>query len=322
MTRINDFANHLNDEVEGQFMMTEAADRKTDYGHRFKLLMIADATGNQLVHVHQKSGLMASVPLITPAPVRARLSVRRIDGEVEADLLAIRTLEDHEVENAAALLPLEDCPAGAHKALADLVGLTNSLECPHLRGFFNRVLLDERVSSRFLTCRASEKHHHAQPGGLLIHSMDVCWIATRMIWDCVPDEELEIIQVAAVLHDLGKLRSVGTDRVRPVSPKFVRHETQTNRMLEYHLEWLKLRAPGTGACLEYIFDFLGRSWEDRGYGKFIGADVVVYADHVSTGLDLGRSLDDLLAGTPLARRPGNRRSGGNVVGSIGRSRRD
>lgn len=302
MTRLNEFQNHLGETVEGQFLLTKSSERLTQDGQRrYKRLHLEDATGEQSTYVWESSALLERIPFLTPVPVLATVKLRTLNNDIAADLRAIRQLEVHEVENAAALLPFQSCPESARDALAALVAFNASLAPSYLREFLNRVLLDRRVASVLTTCRGSQSHHHNEPGGLLIHSMEVFAIATNMIQGRMTDLESAITQIAAILHDTGKLRSVGPDHVRPVPNKFVRHETQTNRLLEPHLEWLRDRDPRAAAGLEYIFDFLGQTRTERGHGKFAGADAVVYADHLSAAIERGKSLNYLLRGTPLAK---------------------
>lgn len=302
MTRINEFPNHLDETVEGQFLLSEASVQLTRDGQRrYKQLHLEDATGENFAYVWESSALLDRVPYFTPVPVLASVHLRMLNNEVVADLRAIRQLVEHEIDNSAALLPFYDCPEPARAALAKVVEFNASLSQPYLREFLNRVLLDSRIGPMLLTCRGSQNHHHKQPGGLLIHSMDVFAITTAMLEGRVTDLEYAITQIAAILHDLGKLRSVGADHVRPVPAKHVRHETQTNRLLEAHLEWLRDRDPRAVAGIEYMLDFLSQTRAERGYGKFLGADAVVYADHLSTAIEQGKSLNYLLKGTPLAK---------------------
>jgi hypothetical protein len=85
--------------------------------------------------------------------------------------------------------------------------------------------------------------------------------------------------------------------VRPIHCKLVRHETQSNRLLEPHLEWLRARDPRAAAALDYIFDFLAQPAAARGYARFVGAELIVYADHLSTAFANHRRLSDLLEQT-------------------------
>jgi hypothetical protein len=176
--------------------------------------------------------------------------------------------------------------------------LVDSLSSPNLRRFLNRVLLDGRIGRPLLTCRASQTHHHADPGGLLVHSVEVMEsCTTSLACSKMSALELDITRIAALLHDIGKVRTVGSGRVRPVHCKLVRHETQTNRLLEPHLEWLRTRDPSAAAGLDYIFDFLAQPAGSRAYARFVGAELVADADHQSTAFANRRRLCDLLEQT-------------------------
>lgn len=109
--------------------------------------------------------------------------------------------------------------------------------------------------------------------------------------------EMEVTQIAALLHDLGKIRAVGSGATRPVHCQLVRHEAQTSRLLEPHLSWLWQRAPELAAGLDYILDYIAQPRASRGVARFVGADIVVSADHMSAALDNDKRLPQLLAKT-------------------------
>lgn len=297
MSRINQLTEHQNSVVEGQYLLRHVVDRETQHGDRYKVLNLVDCTGELRVFVWERSGFIDGVPLTMPCRVHVSLCPRYFNNSIVADLLTIRVLETHEVSNAAALLCRDDCPSAAQPALAKLVALNETLDPPALRGFLNRVLLDDRIGPALLHCKASLGHHHSEPGGLLSHSIQVMEIAADMAGDRLTDMERSIVQVAGLLHDLGKLRAVGSGRVRPVHYKLLRHETQTHRLLEPHLEWLRAQAPDMTAGLDYILDYLSQRRSERGFAEFLGAELIACADQMSAALTNNRRLTDLLRKT-------------------------
>lgn len=294
MTRIQDFSSQLGNIVEGQYLLHGVHDRHQRDGYPYKLLAISDASGEIDVYAWDNSGTLNQVPSFTPALVNMKLSLRTLNGKVIADSRHIHQLDVHEVMNAAALLPQRDCPAPAHAALASLVHFNEALAPEVLKHFLNRVLADTQIGRPLLRCKGSQAHHHNQPGGLLIHSIEVMLIAVDMAVSRLSELERAIIQIAALFHDLGKLRAIGPTNVRPTPPQVMRHESQTLRLLEPHLCWLKARSPETAIGLEYILDYLAQSRTDRGYAKFVGAEIIAAADQMSAALDNGKTLDNLL----------------------------
>ena len=303
MTRVKDLEQHIGATIAGQYTLTSSVERVTQMGDRFKVLNLADCTGSVRVYAWEHSGLLERIPTRSPSPVQATLYVRRFHGEIIANLQAIRELDVHEIGNAAALLSWETCSASARPALAKLADFVVGLEPEILRQFLNRVLNDPRVASGITTCKGSLKHHHHEPGGLLAHSVEVMEIAGDMAGARLNPLEKAITQVAALLHDLGKVRAVGSGSIRPTHYLLVRHEAQTARMLDPHLEWLRDRSPQIAAGLDYTLEFLAQHPAERGRALFLAGDLVCAADRMSAALDNHKSLDNLLAKTLPVQQP-------------------
>lgn len=297
MTRTNTLGHHVGETIDGQYMLTSSVERVTQMGDRFKVLNLADCVGSVPVYAWEQSGLLQRLPTRTPVPIQASLYVRRLHGEIIANLQAVCELDTHEIDNAAALLIRGDCPAAARPALAKLVDFVGALEPSLLRQFLNRVLADPRIAPGITTCRGSQKHHHREQGGLLRHSVEVMEIAGDMASERLSPSEKAITQVAALLHDFGKLRAIGSGTTRPTHYLLVSHEAQTTRMLDPHIEWLRDRSPQIAAALDYTLEFLGKHVVARGRAMFIGADLVSAADRMSAALDNHKGLENLLART-------------------------
>ncbi|WP_297925851.1 HD domain-containing protein [Metallibacterium sp.] len=283
--------------VEGHYTLSDVALRVTQSGDPYKQLTLVDCSGSLRVYVWENSGLLDQVPCSTPVPIHAALLVRRLHVETIANLLAIHALEAHEVANAAALQSWEACPAGTRPALTALVEFVQHLQPDILRTFLNRVLLDPRIASGLTTCKGSQQHHHHEPGGLLAHSVEVMEIVGDMSRARLSPLETSIAQVAALFHDLGKLRTIGAGSVRPVHYLLASHESQTSRLLDPHLEWLRARAPEIAAGLEYTLSYLAQPTSGRGHAHFLAGELISAADRMSAALRNHRRLDDLLAKT-------------------------
>lgn len=297
MTRLATLDQHLGAVITGQYTLTRVESRATQLGDRFKAIHLADCSGSLHAYAWENTGILDRIPRQIPATIQADLYVRRFHDDIIANLKAIHLLEPHEVENAATLLPAETCPVIARPALAKLADFVGALEPAVLRAFLNRVLLDPRVSDSLTTCKGSQTHHHRQVGGLLVHSIEVMEIAGNMAGSQLNPVERAITQVAALLHDLGKLRTVGSGVVRPVHYLVTSHEAQTGRILDPHLEWLRARAPDIATGLDYTLDFLARPAAVRGQARFLAPDLIHAADQMSAALDNHRRLDDLLTRT-------------------------
>lgn len=65
-------------------------------------------------------------------------------------------------------------------------------------------LLNQVTSKEFIEAPAAIKHHHNYLGGLLKHTYEV-WHIIKQLGAVYPIEKFDALQLAAILHDLGKI---------------------------------------------------------------------------------------------------------------------
>lgn len=89
--------------------------------------------------------------------------------------------------------------------LARFEALVDTVEEPYLRQLLDRVL-DKQQAYWPLYCNAyaAEKMHHAYPGGLLHHSVEVAELCFAFC-DVIPTLSRDLLVTCALLHDIGKL---------------------------------------------------------------------------------------------------------------------
>ncbi len=101
--------------------------------------------------------------------------------------------------------------------------------------FLCQVFRDPRIGPAFVLAPASLSHHHAFSGGLLVHSAETAWAVYR--WsEGAPLRGLAT--AAAMLHDIGKIRTLAGNLTRTSLGQAVRHEDLTLEVLAEHLRWL------------------------------------------------------------------------------------
>jgi 3'-5' exoribonuclease len=89
-------------------------------------------------------------------------------------------------------------------ALVELSQVIDSLRRPWLAALARAALASEGVAARLADAPAGRTRHHAFPGGLLAHTLEVarlCDAACRGL----PELDRDLLVVAAILHDLGKV---------------------------------------------------------------------------------------------------------------------
>lgn len=239
-------------------------------------------------------------PITTQAPCMVTAAVREFDRKPNLDIRQISPIDPSEIECAAALLPLGACPPEARGGLARLVALEQALPFP-LSGFLKRVLMDPAIGLSLLRCRASVDHHHSFPGGLLVHCTDLLDLAGSLAAAILPADPLapSMAQLGYLLHDLGKLRSVG-EECRPKDPFVLRHETMTVELLSPQLTWLERQDRELALGLRYVLQYLATPAASRGIAQYHVAEIVVFLDHGSAASKEGRDLSSLLKRRPMS----------------------
>ncbi|MEM9366206.1 MAG: OB-fold nucleic acid binding domain-containing protein [Planctomycetota bacterium] len=91
--------------------------------------------------------------------------------------------------------------------LARLRDLLGSLECPDLRSLAKAYLNDDPFMAGFQRAAAAVNNHHAYPGGLLQHTVDLMELA-RLVAPRYPRINAELVLVGAFLHDSGKVEEL------------------------------------------------------------------------------------------------------------------
>jgi 3'-5' exoribonuclease len=102
-------------------------------------------------------------------------------------------------------------PAEIDRMAVRLAQLLRSLADPHLRNLAECFLVDADFMSRFARAPAGVKNHHAYPGGLLEHVLNLMEIA-KLIAPRYPMLDGDLLLIGAFLHDIGKIDELTYDR--------------------------------------------------------------------------------------------------------------
>jgi hypothetical protein len=282
---------------KGLFLLTGFGEHVGSSGQACLRMTLEDAEGRATGFIWPEARTSVVCPP-TPCPVFVTGTVQQFQGHQQLKVHALAPADPDQVPTATMLLPRSRCPECALPALDRLEQLELELPDP-LNGFLRNVLLDPAIGLPFLRCRSSVRHHHQFVGGLLVHStemLDQAASATRQI---IPDDEWSphLAQVGYLLHDLGKLQSVGEVR-RPRYALVVRHEFTTIEMLAPHLRWLEQRNAQLAMALRYLFAFLATPAKSRGIPEHVIAEVVVTLDQWSAAAHNHRDLGHLLNRVP------------------------
>lgn len=94
---------------------------------------------------------------------------------------------------------------------ARLEDVLRGLENPHLRNVAECFLMDEQFMREYAAAPAGIKNHHAYPGGLLEHVVNLIEIASA-ITPFYPDLSRDLLIMGVFLHDMGKIEELSYDR--------------------------------------------------------------------------------------------------------------
>lgn len=204
-------------------------------------------------------------------------------------------------------------PMRARDAHRELRAYEQMLPIMPLRRFLTGVLNDPEIYPGFIRSRGSENSHHAFPGGLLVHSMQVARLVEVMGREFgMADDELHLSIVGGLLHDLGKVHTVGDANPRPMPPKLFRHEVRSIFLLAPHIAQLRSDWAWGAWVLEHLLDRMISS-PDKRASLFLGQDLIQHADQASAASYCGKRMADFYRqGNYALWHPANQEEGGQI----------
>lgn len=136
--------------------------------------------------------------------IRCKGRLQLYNGNLQMIVTDISRAAAHEVD--AADYARFDAPRaeGLAVRLQDLLG---SISDPYLHAVGQAFLADESFMSRLKQSAAAVSNHHAYPGGLLQHTIDLMELA-QWVGPRYPQLDTEALMLGAFLHDLGKIEEL------------------------------------------------------------------------------------------------------------------
>jgi 3'-5' exoribonuclease len=102
-------------------------------------------------------------------------------------------------------------PADIDRMAIRVAELLRAMKNPELRNLAECFLADEELMARFTRSPAGVKNHHAYPGGLLEHVLNLMEVVDRVV-DRYPAIDADLLMTGAFLHDLGKTEELSCDK--------------------------------------------------------------------------------------------------------------
>jgi 3'-5' exoribonuclease len=102
-------------------------------------------------------------------------------------------------------------PADIDRMAIRVAELLREIKDAELRNLAECFLADEELMRRFTRSPAGVKNHHAYPGGLLEHVVNLMEVVDRIV-DRYPAVNRDLLMMGAFLHDLGKVEELSCDK--------------------------------------------------------------------------------------------------------------
>jgi 3'-5' exoribonuclease len=219
---------HLIDEV---YLLTDKQLRANRNAETYLLAQLRDSSG-------QISGLLWNVrddiaAAVAPGElVRVRGRAQLYQGNLQLILTNVSPAPD------AGFRPEDFLPAGTAdtgRLVERLNAILRDIRNPAINALAASFLGDAGLMERFVRAPAGIRLHHAFPGGLLEHVVNVLETADR-IQDLFPTVDFDLLKIGIFLHDIGKVRELEFDSTFSYS-----HEGQLMGHLVQGVEMLNER---------------------------------------------------------------------------------
>jgi len=125
-----------------------------------------------------------------------------VDTE-DGDLVVSGLMIAHEPERSLNLFDTVRPEQSGQPELIERARILVEQLSPGYRHLFNAVFWDQRRFARFLRQPGSVTNHHAEPGGLLMHTVDTAEIALKQC-ERSTSANRDLVLIGALLHDAGK----------------------------------------------------------------------------------------------------------------------
>ena len=245
--RIAALAPYQGTQIQGIFRLACYQSRTDRYGRPYWRVLLEDRSGS--LRVYGWSGAFTPPSGVEIGqPVEAQVLVRTFNGSLIGNLLKLRPADTIHF-NPIQLLPCSELPRpDCAEALERFIVVC---PVPALQEFLVQVFRGENLARAFLTLPASQNHHHAWAGGLAEHSLEVAAIVEQaLVKDCLAVRSVGV--VAALLHDIGKIRVLDSASKRTSLGFVLHHEHLTLEILADGLRFLDSAWPHGAIALRYL----------------------------------------------------------------------
>jgi len=276
---------------DGIFRINSCRSMIARTGKNYLRFIMEDSSGTMTAYKWNPTSANPSA-IADKSHFQIRGKSRYYNGSYISDIISIKDVSPTP-EQQVATLPHSKC--SRPESLSKFSDIILNIEHRGLRNLLSNVFSQEHIFLPFIQVPASLKYHHNYQGGLLEHSLECASIIQDLSIFSQTDRELGIS--SALLHDLGKIKTIGVNFSRPEIGKSIDHDAITLEICASALAKFDQDYPKLGIDLRHILTC--RSTRRWGYEPKIPiAHAVQLADRLSSDRSLKRSSHSLVKITP------------------------
>lgn len=264
--------------VIGEFRVRRPQQNNADNGSLHLAFTIEDYSGELRAYVWSKK-ILEAVQLADNDCITLKGQLREFNGCWIVDVVEAALLKSEPVQPVR-LIPRSISPLPL--LVEQLEYLADFISHAALRRFVGWVLADDAITFPFVSLPASREHHHSTAGGLLAHSLQCVAMVAR--YEEFPMDEIELGMVAALFHDIGKIKTLQSVGKRTAGGYVLDHDALTLEVLAPHLHRLDEICPDAGLALRYLWTWRQQRSSYRQPLLTI-AEAITSADRISSGLN-------------------------------------
>ena len=253
--KLNDLRPILQETFKGTYRLTGRVACFDDEGIPYlKLRLSSCASDIVVLAVIDSVDIPARLGHLDLVAVKGQACIGSEDSEIL--LTDIRRPLRTDLAHLPALQTLPRTSCSKPEALDQLIAAVRSLESTSLQVFIKRVLERRDRLEVFLKAPASMNYHHNDPGGLLVHSLEVAQNVLGMIRINEPEMPRRLQEVgfvAGLLHDIGKTYTYDTQGRPTAAAQLCDHADLTLEACAYVLAYLDKADPDAALALRHIW---------------------------------------------------------------------
>ncbi len=234
---------------KGFYSLTASTQKIDKLGKPYWIIKLSDISTTINVYCFNMNDFVEQLAINSLVHIEA--SLKQIDGYQYIRCAFLQQPDSLSVSKKLSIHALPSYYSVSSAHLHDLKQLVDSIKSFALKQFLANVLINPDIGINYLQCPASLRHHHNYQGGLLAHSIDV---ANKMLSNNnFNQKERDIAIVAALLHDIGKTKTLSTNGTRTALGMSVDHDELTLEICAPALAELDKVEAKTAMLLRHIW---------------------------------------------------------------------